>query len=137
VVSYDALDTDLPLAASVFVDIAGNADVRSRVHERLAQRLLHSCAVGTSHWDKFRETGELPGAKPRFFFAPAQAEKRRKEWSGNVLAGNLHRAWFELASGSARWLAVNEQQGDQAIRDVWGMLADGQATPDTAHVLLP
>jgi hypothetical protein len=137
VVTYDALDTALPQKESVFVDIAGNADVRERVHQRLADQLLHSCAVGTSHWDKFRETGDMPGAKPRFFFAPAQAEKRRKEWGGDVLAANLQQAWFELATDSRRWLQVQEQHGPQAIREVWGMLADGKASPDTAHVLLP
>src|SRR5205807_124619 len=70
VAAYEEIDS-LPGGPSVYVDIAGDADVRSAVHRRYGDELRHSAVVGATHHDRMGEVPEgLPGAKPMFFFAP-------------------------------------------------------------------
>jgi hypothetical protein len=46
--TYDQV-TDLPTTEAVFVDVAGNATVRTAVHEHLRDRLVRSVLVGATH----------------------------------------------------------------------------------------
>lgn len=137
VVSYDHIERDLVQQASVFVDMAGNADIRRRVHTHLDSHLVHSCAVGTSHWDQFAPPADLPGARPKFFFAPAQAEKRQQQWGERELRRRLGAAWRSLAMDSRQWMHVQEARGPDAVTTTWLQIANGQAAPDTGYILLP
>ena len=120
---------------SVYVDMAGNAAVKSRLHHHLTDNMLHSSAVGTSHWDKFAPPGDLPGAKPRFFFAPAQIQKRREEWGPGVIEKQITAAWKRLAEESDAWLSVKEHNGLAEAVSVYGALATGKADPKDGHVI--
>ncbi len=83
VVVYDDVD-DLPAGASVYVDVAGNRDVRFAVHRRLGDELTSSMAVGDTHWDHVDQVEEdLPGPSPEFFFAPGQISKRNEDWGAS------------------------------------------------------
>lgn len=82
VLSYDALeglDTALP---AVFVDMAGHAATRERVHRLLGDALRFSSAVGMSHRDAQPDAppAGLPGPAPVFFFAPQRLRKRAADW---------------------------------------------------------
>jgi hypothetical protein len=137
VVNYDTLETGIRQVPSVYVDMAGNADIRSRLHHHLGDNMTYSCAVGTSHWDKFKPTGDLPGAKPRFFFAPSQIEKRRADWGPGVIDARLEEAWRRVADQSDRWMQIESASGPAAILNAWRELAAGNVTPDRAMVLTP
>src|SRR3954468_22101110 len=77
VLTYDEGD-QLPRGEALrFVDMAGDADLRRRVHEHLDGDLRASIVVGATHWDhaSLDEGGPLPGPQPEFFFAPAVIEQ--------------------------------------------------------------
>ena len=84
VATYDEIET-ISTDPSVYVDMAGNAEVKSHLHHHLGDNMHYSAAVGTSHWDKFAQPKDLPGARPKFFFAPEQIRKRREEWGPGVI----------------------------------------------------
>ena len=132
---YDSLETDIKIRPSVYVDMAGNADVRARLHRHLGDNMVYSCAVGTSHWDKFAPTGDLPGAKPRFFFAPSQIEKRRADWGPGVIDRKLDAAWRRIADASGDWMTIATGQGAQAALGIYHDLAAGQMQPDIGHYI--
>lgn len=136
VVSYDQIGKEIAQVPSVYVDMAGNAEVRSALHNHLGDNMKHSAAVGTSHWDRFAPTGDLPGAKPRFFFAPAQIVKRRKEWGEGVVEKHIDEGWRRLAMKSRDWLTVEHHKGMDAAAAIYGRIADGGATPDEGHVVI-
>ena len=50
VLSYDELE-DLERRSTSYVDISGNSELRDRVHELLADELIHSASVGGTHQD--------------------------------------------------------------------------------------
>lgn len=133
VLSYDEIDK-LAQVPSVYVDMAGNADVKARLHAHLGDQLLHSAAVGTSHWDKYAPPANLPGPKPRFFFAPSQIAKRREEWGPGVIEKQITAAWKRVAADAENWLDLQVHDGLEPAMSVWRDLALGRADPRDGHV---
>lgn len=79
VVEYKNLG-DIPASQkTVFVDMAGNGQLLHDVHHYFQDNLKYSCMVGGTHWEDRQAQHDLPGAKPEFFFAPTQGQKRVKE----------------------------------------------------------
>ena len=134
VLSYDEI-TDVPHVASVYVDMAGNAQVKAALHKHLGAQLKHSAAVGISHWDAFNPAIELEGVKPEFFFAPAQIAKRRQEWGPGVIDRRIGEAVQRISTEASDWLTVKVHQGLGAAPAVYGSLAEGIADPREGHVI--
>ncbi len=134
VLSYDQIH-QLAQVPSVYVDMAGNSAVKLALHERLADHLTHSAAVGTSHWDQFVPKQELPGAKPQFFFAPSQIAKRREDWGPGVVEREISDAWERVAEGAQDWMDLHVHDGLEAALRVYADLAAGRASPKDGHVV--
>ncbi|USG61620.1 DUF2855 family protein [Sneathiella marina] len=135
VVTYDSIEEDIEKIPSVYVDMSGNADVRVQVHTHLQAQLLVSSSVGVSHWDKFRPTNDLPGAKPQMFFAPAQIMKRHDEWGPGVIQGKTLAAWRDLAIKSKSWLTVKEGKNLDDGITAYQELLSGKSLPTEGHVI--
>lgn len=135
VLGYGDIETldDVP---TVYVDMSGNADVKIRLHTHLGDNVVHSAAVGTSHWDKFAQPQDLPGARPKFFFAPEQIRKRREEWGPGVIERQITEGWKRLAATASDWLDIVEHDGLAAAPDPYGRLALGNASPREGHVVV-
>jgi hypothetical protein len=134
VLSYDEID-QLAHKSSVYVDMAGNAEVKAALHKHLAADLKHSAAVGISHWDAFNPAVELEGVKPEFFFAPAQIAKRRKEWGAGEIDRRITEAFLRLANEASDWLTVKVHKGMDTAPEVYAALAKGTADPREGHVI--
>jgi hypothetical protein len=134
VVTYDAV-ARLDHAPSVFVDIAGNADVRYAVHDRLGAQLMRSMTVGGTHWDHQPEVhADLPGPPPEFFFAPAQITKRNADWGREVLAARMGEAWARYADWADGWVEFRHSVGPDAVIAVYRELLEGRTDPRVGHV---
>lgn len=134
VLTYDEID-QLAQVPSVYVDMAGNAAVKARLHSHLTEKLRHSAAVGTSHWDKFAPPQDLAGPKPKFFFAPAQIAKRRDEWGPGVIEAQITAAWKRIAADADGWLDVVVHDGLDHAPALWADLAAGRISPREGHIL--
>jgi Protein of unknown function (DUF2855) len=135
VASYEEISL-LPRGRAVYVDIAGNADVRARVHDRYAGELLHSAVVGATHHDKMGEVPDsLPGPRPTFFFAPDRVAKRAQEWGRGGLERRLAEAWRPYVEWTDGWLQVIRGHGPEATEQAYLDLLDGKIDPARAHVL--
>lgn len=128
----DALPNDAP---AVFVDHSGDGPVVNAVHERFAERLVHSCVVGATHWTARPRAQSLPGAPPTFFFAPAQIQKRTKEWGPESFQQRFGAAWEDFRASSERWLRVVRGVGPDAVSRTWDALLAGRTRPEEGHVL--
>lgn len=140
VATYDAVDS-LPSGPAVFIDIAGDAGVRSAVHHHYGDDLVHSSAVGGTHWDAPRPAAgsaaaePLPGAAPSFFFAPDQGRKRAEEWGADRLDATFADAWRRAVRWSDGWLEVRESRGQDGVRAAYLEVLDGASSPSVGHVL--
>jgi hypothetical protein len=136
VVTYDHIPSLDAATPSVYVDMAGNAALRRRVHEHFGVQLMHSCSIGATHWDQTGGGDEsLPGPKPEFFFAPAQIQKRAADWGPAELQRKLAEAWSGFRSFSEGWLQVRRESGREAIERVYEDTLAGRTEPQHGHVL--
>ena len=134
VLTYDNVET-LDQIATVYVDMAGNGDVKQRLHTRLDGYLNHSSAVGISHWDQFAPQAKVAGPKPEFFFAPSQIEKRKKDWGKGVIEQKISEATQMIVQDATRWLSLETRKGLEAAMTPYAALASGTANPKVGYVV--
>ena len=145
VVCYDELST-LPDRPAVFVDMAGNADVRRAVHSHYSgtaggvQRdlLRYSCGVGITHWNPpagAANAEPLPGPKPSMFFAPSQIQKRAKEWGAGWMETRVAPAWKAFIAAADGWIDVQYARGPDAVRAAYAEMVAGRTPPNAGLIL--
>ncbi len=134
VLDYDAIDS-LPVAPSVFVDMAGDGRVLEGVHRRLGDALRYSCMVGATHWEAPRAAADLPGPKPAFFFAPDRVRKRIGDWGAADFEARVEASWQPFVAEVPRWIKVEHHSGPDAVRAAYLSVLDGKAAPDRGLVL--
>jgi hypothetical protein len=135
VVTYDrvtSLPSDLPVA---FVDMAGNSELRERLHRHFGNQIKYSGRIGLTHRSTSPDEPELPGAKPTWFSAPDQIRKRAKEWGPGGIGTRFGAAWSGFAPMLDQWLTVTEGRGPAAVRQTYLDTLNGRVTPDQGHIL--
>lgn len=136
VVTYDRV-TSLPANSPVaYVDMAGNSELRARLHRHSGDQMKYSGIVGLTHrLSSPDEKFDLPGAKPRFFFAPDQIRKRAKEWGPGGVDIRFGAAWQGFAPMLDRWLTVIEGRGEGPVMRVYQDTLAGRVPPEQGHIL--
>lgn len=135
VLPYDevaALPAGAPIA---FVDMAGDAAVTRALHEHVGEGVKASVKIGATHHDRGGSDEGLPGARPTFFFAPAQIQKRAREWGPAGLQERLGTSWAAFCARSDAWLRVRRGHGREAVERVYHDTVDGRTDPADGHVL--
>lgn len=132
--TYDEVD-ELAQVPTVYVDIAGDAGLRRRVHERVEP--VHCAVVGAAHHDAAPDLGDgsLPGAKPAFFFAPDQMRKRYTDWGPHGVEERHAEAWARFAPVVADWVDVVVSDGPEGLRAAWLDTLAGAASPRDGLVI--
>ena len=86
--------------------------MRQAVHSHFGDELVHSMAVGVTHWEEFGAgEGELPGPAPAFFFAPDRVVKRSEDWGRAGLEKRVADAWHPFCEWTGGWLEVDPRPG--------------------------
>ena len=120
------IDSALPTA---YVDMSGDARLTINLHNHVGENMVESCMVGASHWKEGGKVGDLPGARPRFFFAPGQIEKRNKEWGPGVAMVRAMTASAKVAERVASEITIEWVYGADSLADHWTQLLDNQIAP--------
>lgn len=138
VLSYEELPSLAAELPCVYVDFAGNGELRLAIHERFG-RLAYSCSIGGTHVDKLAGARDLPGPRPQLFFAPAQAKKRQGDWGAAEFGARMARAWQgftrQVSRPEAPWLRVQEHRGPQAVQAAHALVLGGRGDPRLGHLL--
>ncbi len=134
-VAYDAIDS-LEAGPATYVDVAGDAEVRQAVHSHFGDQLVHSMAVGVTHWEEFGGGDvELPGPTPSFFFAPSRVTKRSEDWGPAELERRVADAWHPFCEWTGGWLRTIPGEGFEGVREAYLDVIEGSVDPTTAHVI--
>lgn len=136
-IPYDrvvAIDADMDTA---FVDFAGNPGVTRAVHAHFGDALHLSLVVGKAHWNADGGEGRLPGPKPTGFFAPAQLQKRSKDWGGDILRDRIGAAWTGFMPTARALTAIDRRTGPEAALAAWQEAVAGRADPASGIVIAP
>jgi hypothetical protein len=134
VATYDDIETLAEWSPTIFVDMAGNASVVSRIHHHFGEALVHSSSIGATHWDQGGSKADLPGPRPAFFFAPSQLAKRGKEWGREEVNSQINTALDKFITDSARWMQIQHSPA-LSTEDVYDELVSGNIAPETGHIL--
>jgi hypothetical protein len=134
-VTYDAIDS-LERGPATYVDVAGDGDVRRAVHSHYGDELVHSMAVGVTHWEELGSgAGDLPGPAPAFFFAPDRVVKRSQDWGRAGLEQQVADAWHPFCEWTGGWLEAIPDQGLEGARSAYLDVLEGRVAPNKAHVI--
>ena len=121
------IDTAVP---AVYVDMSGDTKLQSVLHNLLGANMVASESVGATHWEARGATGDLPGARPQFFFAPSQIGKRETDWGPGVVMMKAMIASAEVAKKVQGDLAVEWIRGADTLASAWSELLDNKVSPD-------
>lgn len=135
VIPYDqigALETGIPTA---LVDMSGSGAVIRAVDDHLGRDVVLSSIVGATHWDAERHTGPTRGARPTFFFAPAQFAKREQDWGPGVVMQRALEASARVAADARALLDVRHRRGAEAVRDAYVEMLNGRTPPGVGVML--
>ncbi|MEW6452610.1 MAG: DUF2855 family protein [Pseudomonadota bacterium] len=135
IVTYDEIEK-MPAASPVaFVDMAGSGDILARLHRHFGEQMKYSCRVGLTHQDGTPGGENLPGAKPRWFFAPDQIRKRAKEWGPGGLDQRFGAAFSPFTKEIGSHLNIVSGRGADAVQKIYLDTLNGRVKPDEAHML--
>lgn len=134
VLAYDAVSELRSDAPTAYLDLAGSAELRTRLRAHLGDLLVHDAVVGVTHQER-GATGDQRDARTTFFFAPDQMRKRTGEWGRPVLDQRFADAWLRFAPTVTGWVDVVAHAGPEELRDVWLEVLSGQSSPRVGHVV--
>ena len=134
VATYDAVDDVPDDADAVSIDMAGNAEVLSRLHDRLGARLKYSMIIGKSHATAPAHAPPATGPQPQMFFAPSQIQKRTKEWGRAGYQQRTAEALHRFVDASARWLDIERVSGADALQQLWLDTLEGRVPPRAGKI---
>jgi hypothetical protein len=138
VLTYDQLDKIDSAASLVYIDFAGNAELRRSIHAGFPN-LKYSCSIGGTHVENLGSGKDLAGVKPVLFFAPTQVKKRTEEWGGAEFGKRMVMAWQAftktVTNSKPTWLESQYQQGLQAVTQVYAQVLAGKGDPRMGHML--
>ena len=134
--TYDELPDFDGAVDTVAVDIAGDPEVRRRVHETFGERLRRSVLVGATHRapDAFATAPGTPGPRPEFFFAPERVRVRAREWGPAEFEARVEAAFAACSSWTEGWLRIEESAGPDAALAAYRSVLAGEVRPDVARV---
>ena len=128
--TYDEIASIDAARRTVFVDVAGDADVIAAVHRHFGDRLTASVRVGFTHWESGGDGDpDLPGPVPVDFFAPTQIAKRVEEWGRKGYRDRLGAAWAGLLEVADDWVRFVEVDGLDGLGDTFLRMLGGELDP--------
>jgi hypothetical protein len=130
VAGYDEVESLPTGVPTLYLDLAGDPDLRRRVHAHFGADLKYDCLVGSTQSDEFtQDDPDLVGPKPEFFFAATCLDAHRERGTLRAFYEQFfadQRAFFErVIDPAAPWIRIVEHQGLGEAAKVVRALADG------------
>jgi hypothetical protein len=128
----ERIDASLPTA---YVDMSGDVRLTRALHRHIGENLVESCIVGATHWEEGGDPGELPGARPEFFFAPAQIAKRDQEWGPGAAMARAGEASALVAAKVKDSMSVEWTRGVEGLQALWLDMLDNRVSAQTGQMV--
>ncbi len=133
--SYDKLTEIDPNVPSIVVDLSGNLETLTRLHQHLQDQRIHSINVGITHWDATGAKNDFLKERAEFFFAPGHIQKRLKEWGPKVFEQKSVVFLKECTSNFQSWLHFETLDGLEALQAKHQAVCDGLIPSDKGLIV--
>ena len=134
ILSYDEINT-VESKPSILVDMAGSKTIVSQCHNHLGDNMRYSSSVGLTHYHDAGGAENLPGAKPEFFFAPGQIEKRNADWGRGEVYKRIGAAQYDFQNFMRDQVNVVRRGGSHCLKKIYLKVLEGRALPQDGYVL--
>jgi hypothetical protein len=136
VVGYDELHRIRHRHSTVYVDVAGSAEVTGAVHRLLGSRLAASFAVGATHV-RSPAAPQRPGPAVTWFNTGEREVRFVGEHGPTALQTLYAHARRQLLDWASAWLRIRTLEGLAAAEPVWHDILAGRSEPLAAVVIRP
>jgi hypothetical protein len=138
--SYTDLERVDRTTPTLYVDVAGNPDLTCTVHETLGDKLVYDCTVGSAQSPRpSAAPDDLPGPRPRFFFAPDHIARRHQDWGVaefNRRAGQATLGFYQYVTRPQQpLLTITHIDGLEGAEKVIAAMLAGQVDPREGHLV--
>lgn len=133
-ISYDSVPQLNANEKFVVIDFAGNHNTQLQLQTLLNKNLVYNCLVGLVDWQNLKGENPLP-QKGEFFFAPAHAEKRQKEWGGLEFQQKLGIAWQQFLNAIQTSISIKEHNGVQELEKLYSDMLLGKVDPRYGNIV--
>lgn len=130
---WASLDAEAP---SVLVDVAGNRDLRAKLHGHFGDALRRSTAVGMTHGAP-DATVVVPGTEASFFFAPQAIAQLTEAMGPPALMKAIGSAWAGFAEQAPSLVSIEVKKGIDAACEAFRALATGEVGGAQTIVIEP
>ncbi len=135
VISYDEiaarLDSD---ERFVVIDFSGSHKTQFQLQALLKGKLVYNCSVGFVDWQNLKGENPLP-KKGEFFFAPAYAQKRQKEWGASGFQQRIAMAWLQFMNAAKSIISVREYHGTRQLEQLYSDMLNGKIDPKNGNIV--
>jgi hypothetical protein len=145
IITYDQAQTLDHNDRIMIVDMAGNFSAMQDLHEHFQDNVKYSCKVGATHQANQKDVdiesaieGDMdsfPGATPKFFFAPAQAQKRTQDWGPGELQKRIGMSLKEYQIYSDQWMEIHRSKGLDDIASSFAKVVQDGISPSQGLIL--
>ncbi len=135
VYAYDAVDELDASQPAALIDMSGDGPLLARLHHHFGENVKLSSGVGVTHWQAERMQADLPGAKPRMFFAPAQFAKRDQDWGPGEARRRAGQASIAIIRALGDKIRVSHHQGAASVEAAFSRMLSGQVGADEGLIL--
>jgi hypothetical protein len=138
--SYADIDGVSGVPGTVYVDVAGRADVTAEVHRILGAALVRSIRVGATHpsdRDPAAASPALPGPSVERFNVGTHRIAVADRIGEPAMEALERESVPKLAAWAAKHLAVERFAGLEQARQVWQRLCAGEVAPMTVVMIDP
>ena len=119
---------------SVVIDFAGNHNIQFQLQTLLGDKLVYNCLVGLVDWQNLGGENPLP-KKGEFFFAPAHAEKRQKEWGLSEFQQKVEIAWKRFMTTIQPIVSIKEYVGPEKLKQLYLDMLNGEIEPKQGNIV--
>ena len=118
----------------IVIDFAGNHNIQFQLQTLLGDKLMYNCLVGLVDWQNLEGENPLP-KKGEFFFAPAHAEKRQKEWGLSGFQQKIGIAWQQFMDAIQSTISIKEYIGVQELEKLYSDMLNGKIDPKHGNIV--
>ena len=135
VVLYDDIETGVPQAPSVIVDMSGSGEVLGRLHKHLGEDMRFTSNVGVTHYSDAGMGTDFIRERSEMFFAPGHIQKRSKDWGPGEFDRKAAAFWRDAAIKSRGWLTIQTGTGVDAVKGAYLDVLAGKTPADRSWVV--
>ncbi len=117
------------------MDLAGSAEVNRALHARFGDRLVGNIRVGAANWADSAPARDLPGPKPRFFFAPDAWRTARETLGMGPLTAQMSAARVAVRDRAMARVRPRRLCGAEGALEGWRDLVAGRVPPDIGLIV--